>query len=1542
MKKQDKQKKFRVILLLGLIGLLLLTVSNSIYVNPGDSIVYEIDNPLESYTFDDTHGYNVSRITIAPTYIVFNNTGFNITSVATIQIEIFHIDEDILNPADTNDILLNFTVGNPASDTWFNISGFKPTSTYNVYTDISGTPPTLLDTVIANSTGSISFFDIPSWNEAYVVYLSEDYSNTAPVISNPYPSNGSVGVSAVGSPINIYATDAEGELMKTDVWTNASGSWIQVAGWDVYSLDFYNWSRRFALDDGFWNFQDALLYIVNEGNQSNGTRYFAYNMDSDDNISVTQDWGMTSSDVTYYWSVNCTDNGNWTNRTYHFTTSINYPPNITQPYPADGATDISVAYGTAINANITDDDGDTMDVSIWSNFTGSWTQITYPEGESTSNYYFMDDFNNDGIWNYTDYSYWNSHKTSQDNGTYGFYENNTVTDNWGMDTPNTKYWWQVRADDGNDTKIETFNFTTGNAPNIIVETYDASSVEETNCRLNGMITYNELGLDCNVRFQYWRYGSSTIYETVNQSGYQADVPFWKDITLPIAGTVFQYRAVANNGFGDFYGENVTFVSKPYALHNIAITYITGGFTISWDDPIAGNLNNSILVFNNDHIPTSRTDGTVIYNESMSGFSDSYNHVGLTSGLTYYYSAWAMSSYYPIYQYSDSYISASSYFLTSPTVITGDVTGVFETNCTLHGSLVDDGGGNCTVWFEYGTTLDYGNDTRYNISYNFINTTISVDTSKYPTLQFNSDYWIQNDTIGADTDIGIFLNTSGLWDNVTFVFRYNGEITSWWKIRVENELSDITSYGRYLFVITNDTVPFILSWDNQINRTTGYNLKSHFYTRPGQLYHYRACANNSRATTYGDNVTFLSKPKSTIRFPGGPNPWIHINGTYSPSALNLTWIKGMGANNTYIERNTISSWSRGSGTVVYNDTGTYFNDTGLSWNTLYYYQAWGFANWTYNGTTYWQYSSDYSSNSNTTQSVEPPYNGSGTYDVVLQAVNLTWNRGNNSDREVVTRSNTTYPTSPTDGYIVQNSTDQYYQTVLTSSAYFTVWSYNETINMFSSTGLNIPWGVLGVNVFNESHPEYAVKNWDIEISNAEGTETYVSTDNNNPLFLNYNDIPYGEETFILVSCDNFYQRSIYMDLLSNNFYNITMWIPQVITEPPGGGGGDPVPPPDDTSDCTLRYFTDSTTITNPGVDNTINFTYYLDEMDKVEVFNETDGGNYWVMIPADKYNYTSTEVVVDETALSPESKMLRCTYYYWDCEGTESRLYFIQIVNQINQPIQDADVTVRKYINTTGRYENLSILHTDGYGYASLWLIPNSNIKLFVSADGYESAISEWIPDPVYYGLSYPKIIQLASTPAEPVPAIIYPTFTGTRDSNYINLTYYDENGNTTDTQLYVYERNLSTSAVILYYTHYTNNTNSFTVSFAINSTNTYECILFYNHTIVGGTTSLFIIFDGDYHQMSANLETLLRNLIGDNPFGWLNFLIFLFLVIGMMYADKKDAGKVMLLLGGIFLFLNVVLGLQSTLFTVAGGMIPALFMLVGVLIMWTDSRKEGD
>ena len=59
---------------------------------------------------------------------------------------------------------------------------------------------------------------------------------------------------------------------------------------------------------------------------------------------------------------------------------------------------------------------------------------------------------------------------------------------------------------------------------------------------------------------------------------------------------------------------------------------------------------------------------------------------------------------------------------------------------------------------------------------------------------------------------------------------------------------------------------------------------------------------------------------------------------SSTRINLTWVKAKNADTTYIERNNVTSWRRGEGTTIYNDTGKHYLDI-VPHHSQYYYQAW---------------------------------------------------------------------------------------------------------------------------------------------------------------------------------------------------------------------------------------------------------------------------------------------------------------------------------------------------------------------------------------------------------------------------------------------------------------------------------------------------------------------------------------------------------------------------------------------------------------------------
>ena len=340
----NNKNKSRCLFIIVLVSLLLsMFPVQSVIIDTG------VDIDIENETYRVDAAMNFSRVVITDTYPIFNNTGFNVTAPDDILFVLYYINQSTIN-AGSNDKLVEVSIyllG--VASTTVKISGFVGNTVYEVF-DNSISQGNFLSDIDGNISltvdiGPSTLFEIRQTST----------TNTAPVISNPFPVDGATGVSVVGSPVNIDAVDSDGDPMKTDVWTNASGTWKQVAGWDVWYIDQTNWSRRFILNDGSFNFQDAGLYFANEGNESNGTRFFVTNVggSGNTNISVTQDWGMTTVNTIYWWSVNCTDNTDWKNTTYSFTTASNTAPTLSNPSPGDGVSGVGVGT-SSISIDIAD------------------------------------------------------------------------------------------------------------------------------------------------------------------------------------------------------------------------------------------------------------------------------------------------------------------------------------------------------------------------------------------------------------------------------------------------------------------------------------------------------------------------------------------------------------------------------------------------------------------------------------------------------------------------------------------------------------------------------------------------------------------------------------------------------------------------------------------------------------------------------------------------------------------------------------------------------------------------------------------------------------------------------------------------------------------------------------------------------------------------------------------------------------------------------------------------------------------------------------
>jgi hypothetical protein len=347
-----------------------------------------------------------------------------------------------------------------------------------------------------------------------------------------------------------------------------------------------------------------------------------------------------------------------------------------------------------------------------------------------------------------------------------------------------------------------------------------------------------------------------------------------------------------------------------------------------------------------------------------GFSDSDKYLALA--------VWVSSDTYPV-----GIIYNLTTTIPKPTV--SDATNVGTYYATFNGYM-DDGGDNATWHYEYGENTSY-QDTLGNM------TTIATDsTTTNKVTSFLSDNDGSYNMPGTLSYV-VTIKKAGYFSSLSVV-KYGTTTTVTVKDSSDNVLASRThsmiggdnrlvtetflptDYTRMFVQGENITVTFSggnwqISGGSSTTRDSDYCYISSqalpnrrdpvgVFTmleyavpplNPGTLYHYRMVGNNSLGTNYSSDSLFVTKPLASTS----------INTTLVGNTNNITWTKGTGANNTYIEykNGSVSSWSIGEGNFLYNGTGTYCLHENLP-KGRYTYMLFGYSEWTYNGTTYYQY------------------------------------------------------------------------------------------------------------------------------------------------------------------------------------------------------------------------------------------------------------------------------------------------------------------------------------------------------------------------------------------------------------------------------------------------------------------------------------------------------------------------------------------------------------------------------------------------------------
>ena len=195
-----------------------------------------------------------------------------------------------------------------------NNNNFRDAGTSDIFDKItliaadSGSAGTLYVDAFCVMKGAVG--NEPTWST-----FSDEHTQSAnapPTVSNPNPPDGATDIPTTLSQLSVTVEDPDGDLM--------------------------NWTIETSPDVG----------------SSSGT--------DDTNGTKTCSVSGLQPHTTYTWYVNVTDGTSWTNKTYTFTT-LNSPPAISNPSPANESTGVSLQPTCSIY--VTDDDDDVMTVRFY-------------------------------------------------------------------------------------------------------------------------------------------------------------------------------------------------------------------------------------------------------------------------------------------------------------------------------------------------------------------------------------------------------------------------------------------------------------------------------------------------------------------------------------------------------------------------------------------------------------------------------------------------------------------------------------------------------------------------------------------------------------------------------------------------------------------------------------------------------------------------------------------------------------------------------------------------------------------------------------------------------------------------------------------------------------------------------------------------------------------------------------------------------------------------------------------------------------------------
>ena len=243
------------------------TVAKGVIIDP--DIEFIVEN--ETYVVQTSMDFN--SITISETYIVFNTTGFHISSPNNIRITLVSLHGDITG-ADNGEKVVAFYAETFNGEVWFSLSGFPPNNEYVVNRD--GDP---ISYPTANNSGFITYSN-SDWSIQLfeIIQIVTAPPNSPPVVTDIPNQMINQGESFAPILLDDYVTDTE-DPDENISWSYSGNSELivsivdRIANVTVPDLEWEGQeSVTFTAEDtgGLTDSDDATFIVIVEINPPGG------------------------------------------------------------------------------------------------------------------------------------------------------------------------------------------------------------------------------------------------------------------------------------------------------------------------------------------------------------------------------------------------------------------------------------------------------------------------------------------------------------------------------------------------------------------------------------------------------------------------------------------------------------------------------------------------------------------------------------------------------------------------------------------------------------------------------------------------------------------------------------------------------------------------------------------------------------------------------------------------------------------------------------------------------------------------------------------------------------------------------------------------------------------------------------------------------------------------------------------------------------------------------------------------------------------------